>query len=185
MLSIFSRAFWISICLLWRKLNANTKFNWGPSHIIIKQCYELTSIVFFFHFICVELSHRQMKVTNKGGKSGTQAVWIQSPNPCELQPPFYKHQHHLCPFPTTYLFLKFEIKTSNHRELGLETVGENSLWTGLVSLAPTTWDSTSKFLYEWCKIARRNINNLRYVDDTTLMAEREEELKSLLMKVEK
>ena len=33
------------------------------------------------------------------------------------------------------------------------------------------------------KIAGRNINNLRYVDDTTLMAEREEELKSLLMKV--
>ena len=33
------------------------------------------------------------------------------------------------------------------------------------------------------KIARRNLNNLRYVDDTTLMAESEEELKSLLMKV--
>ena len=33
------------------------------------------------------------------------------------------------------------------------------------------------------KIARRNINNLRYVDDNTLMAEIEEELKSLLMKV--
>ena len=33
------------------------------------------------------------------------------------------------------------------------------------------------------KIARRNVNNLRYVDDTTLMAESEEELKSLLMKV--
>ena len=33
------------------------------------------------------------------------------------------------------------------------------------------------------KIARRNIDNLRYEDDTTLMAEREEELKSLLMKV--
>ena len=33
------------------------------------------------------------------------------------------------------------------------------------------------------KIARKNINNLRYADDTTLMAEREEELKSLLMKV--
>ena len=33
------------------------------------------------------------------------------------------------------------------------------------------------------KIARRNINNLRYTDDTTLMAEKEEELKSLLMKV--
>ena len=34
------------------------------------------------------------------------------------------------------------------------------------------------------KIAGRNINNLRYADDTTLMAENEEELKSLLMKVE-
>ena len=34
------------------------------------------------------------------------------------------------------------------------------------------------------KIARRNINNLRYADDITLMAESEEELKSLLMKVE-
>ena len=33
------------------------------------------------------------------------------------------------------------------------------------------------------KIARRNINNLRYADDTTLMAESEEELKSLLMKM--
>ena len=33
------------------------------------------------------------------------------------------------------------------------------------------------------KVARRNINNLRYTDDTNLMAESEEELKSLLMKV--
>ena len=33
------------------------------------------------------------------------------------------------------------------------------------------------------KIARRNINNLRYADDTTLMAESKEKLKSLLMKV--
>ena len=33
------------------------------------------------------------------------------------------------------------------------------------------------------KVARRNINNVRYADDTTLMAESEEELKSLLMKV--
>ena len=39
---------------------------------------------------------------------------------------------------------------------------------------------------EWqagIKIARRNISNLRYADDTTLMAEREEELESFLMKV--
>ena len=35
------------------------------------------------------------------------------------------------------------------------------------------------------KISRRNINNLKYADDTTLMAESEEELKSLLMKVKK
>ena len=35
------------------------------------------------------------------------------------------------------------------------------------------------------KIARRNINHLRYADDTTLMAESKEELKSILMKVEK
>ena len=35
------------------------------------------------------------------------------------------------------------------------------------------------------KIARRNINNLRYADNTTLMAESEEELKSLMMKVKK
>ena len=35
------------------------------------------------------------------------------------------------------------------------------------------------------KIARRNINNLRYADDTTLMTESEEELKSLLVKVKK
>ena len=37
--------------------------------------------------------------------------------------------------------------------------------------------------YVGIKIARRNINNLRYADDTTLMAESEEELKSPLMKV--
>ena len=35
------------------------------------------------------------------------------------------------------------------------------------------------------KTVRRNVNNLRYADDTTLMAESEEELKSLLMKVKK
>ena len=35
----------------------------------------------------------------------------------------------------------------------------------------------------WIKIAGENINNLRYIDDTTLMAESEEELKSFLLKV--
>ena len=39
------------------------------------------------------------------------------------------------------------------------------------------------YVYMYVKISRRNINNLRYADDTILMAESEEELKSLLMKV--
>ena len=39
------------------------------------------------------------------------------------------------------------------------------------------------YIWRAIKIAGRNINNLRYADDTTLMAESEEELKSLLMKV--
>ena len=41
----------------------------------------------------------------------------------------------------------------------------------------------AKWLMKGIKIARRNINNLRYAYDTTLMEESEEELKSLLMKV--
>ena len=55
------------------------------------------------------------------------------------------------------------------------------------------WESNKKSAYFYffsmleeaqagIKIAERNINNLRYADDTTLMAESEEELKSLLMK---
>ena len=45
------------------------------------------------------------------------------------------------------------------------------------------WNSELGEAQAGMKIARRNSNNLRYADDTTLMAEREEELKSLLMKV--
>ena len=56
------------------------------------------------------------------------------------------------------------------------------------------WVIVLNILIWWCKeifaqagikIAGKNINNLRYADDTTLMAESEEELKSLLMKVKK
>ena len=46
----------------------------------------------------------------------------------------------------------------------------------------TSWESLDE-AQAGIKIARRNINNLRYADDTTLMAESKEELKSLLMKV--
>ena len=46
-----------------------------------------------------------------------------------------------------------------------------------------TWNAALEEAQAGIKIARRNINNLRYADDTTLMAESGEELKSLLMKV--
>ena len=45
------------------------------------------------------------------------------------------------------------------------------------------WNASLDEVQAGIKIAGRNINNLRYADDTTLMEEREEELKSLLMKV--
>ena len=45
------------------------------------------------------------------------------------------------------------------------------------------WNAGMDEAHAGIKIAGRNINNLRYADDTTLMAESEEELKSLLMKV--
>ena len=61
---------------------------------------------------------------------------------------------------------------------------EKGVWQGcLPSLCLTYMQSTSWEMQAGIKIGGRNINNLRYVDDTTLMAEREEELKSLLMKV--
>ena len=47
----------------------------------------------------------------------------------------------------------------------------------------TMWNARLDEAQAGIKIAWRNINNLRYANDTTLMAEREEELKSLLMKV--
>ena len=47
------------------------------------------------------------------------------------------------------------------------------------------WDAGLDESQVGIKISRRNINNLRYADDTTLMAESEEELKYLLMKVKK
>ena len=46
------------------------------------------------------------------------------------------------------------------------------------------WNAGLNEAHTGMKIARRNINNFRYADDTTFMAETEEELKSLLMNVE-
>ena len=47
----------------------------------------------------------------------------------------------------------------------------------------TSWETGLEEAQAGIKIAGRNINNLRYADDTTLMAESEEELKNLLIKV--
>ena len=53
----------------------------------------------------------------------------------------------------------------------------------LTYMLSTSWDAGLGEAQAGIKIAGRNINNLRYADDTTLMAERKEKLKSLLMKV--
>ena len=53
----------------------------------------------------------------------------------------------------------------------------------LTSMQSTSWETLLKETQAEIKIAGRNINNLRYADDTNLMAESEEELKSLLMKM--
>ena len=54
----------------------------------------------------------------------------------------------------------------------------------LMYMQSTSWETLGlEEAQAGIKIAGRNINNLRYADDTTLMAESEEELKSLLMKV--
>ena len=52
----------------------------------------------------------------------------------------------------------------------------------LTYMQSTSWEMLDE-AQAWIKIAGRNIHNLRYADDTRLMAESEEELKSLLMKV--
>ena len=53
----------------------------------------------------------------------------------------------------------------------------------LTYMPSASWERLGWKKQAGIKIARRNINNLRYADDTTLMAESEEELKSLLMKM--
>ena len=55
----------------------------------------------------------------------------------------------------------------------------------LTSMQSTSWETLDWKKHKLIKTAGRNINHLRYADDTTLMAESEEELKSLLMKVKK
>ena len=53
----------------------------------------------------------------------------------------------------------------------------------LTYMQSTSWETLSFEAQAGINIARRNINNLRYADDTTLMAESEKELKSFLVKI--
>ena len=53
----------------------------------------------------------------------------------------------------------------------------------LTYMQSASWKMLDWMKSSWIKTVRRNINNLRYADDTTVMAESEKELKSLLMKV--
>ena len=73
----------------------------------------------------------------------------------------------------------------------LEPDMEQQAGQGII-LSPCLFNLYSEYIMQnaswmkhkvWIKIAERNINNLRYADDTTLMAESEEEVKNLLMKV--
>ena len=79
------------------------------------------------------------------------------------------------------MFGKRERKTSSRQFYKKWTNGEssNSWFVSFVHLRNTGLDEAQAGI----KIAGRNINNLRYADDTTLMTESEEELKSLLIKV--
>ena len=77
-----------------------------------------------------------------------------------------------------------------HRTTDWFQIGKG-VWQGCI-LSPSLFNLYAEYIMRnagleeaqaGIKIARRNINNLRYADDTTIMAESEEEVKSLLMKV--
>ena len=77
--------------------------------------------------------------------------------------------------------LKLDMKQQTGFKLGKEYV--KAVYCQAAYL--TSMQNTLCKAQDGIKIARRNINNLRYADNTTLMAESKEELKSLLMKVKK
>ena len=68
-------------------------------------------------------------------------------------------------------------------KLGKECIKAVYCHPAYLTYMQSTWNAGLGEALAGIKIARRNINNLRYADDTTLMAESEKELKSLLMKV--
>ena len=80
--------------------------------------------------------------------------------------------------------LKVDMKQQTGSKLGKEYVKtiycHPAYWTNMQNISS---EMQAGWITSWIKIAGRNINNLRYADDTTLTAESKEELKSLLMKV--
>ena len=76
----------------------------------------------------------------------------------------------------TKSFLSFHVKSRRKFKIFIKSIG--NLYAEYI-MRNAGLEETQAGI----NIARRNINNLRYADDTTLMAESEEELKSLLMKV--
>ena len=76
-------------------------------------------------------------------------------------------------------------------ELDMEKQTDSKLGKDYILLSPCLFNLHAEYMWNTeldeaqagMKVTRRNINNLRYTDDTTLMAESEEKLKSLLMKV--
>ena len=83
--------------------------------------------------------------------------------------------------------LELDMEQLTHSKLRKEEVkAVCCLPAYLTYMQSTSWKMLDWFKAQFViKLASRNINNLRYADDTTLMAESEEELKSLLMKVKK
>ena len=80
--------------------------------------------------------------------------------------------------------LKLDMEQQTGSKLGKECIKAVYCHPAyLTYLQSTSWDSGLDAALAGIKIVGRNINNLRYADDTTLLAESEEELKSLLMKV--
>ena len=69
------------------------------------------------------------------------------------------------------------------RAIAATVIPKNPLMLNVKACGQSLFKKPKKPSREGIKIARRNINNLRYADNTTLMAESEEELKRLLMKV--
>ena len=95
--------------------------------------------------------------------------WQHHPSTCSNQKK--KRERERWPW-----FLFFYLTHCNHIQFIWKPTSFTSKHTQAFITFPTSWFFT-------IKIARRNINNLRHADDTTLMAESEDKLKSLLMKV--